>query len=276
MPQTSAPAVESDPSTTKQAALRASATLVGTRLGLQDVNRTGAVANSPLTFAENGGWIVLFRFGALVTIGLDPSRQRSWRGRIGPLTEEPAADPAVEEVDVRIDPHAAEGVTAKGELTLRDLDIGRAHVIALILAKSAVLDHYETRVAAVFDRVEGLARALRRGRLPRRGKALLRELGDVLLIQSRMVGRVEVSDKPELVWDDPQLDLLYERFAIEFELRERDHELSRKLELISRVAETYLELLNNRQALRVEWYIVLLILVEILLSLYMIFSPSGR
>lgn len=119
MPQTSAQAVESDPSTTTRAALRASATLVGTRLGLQDVNRTGAVAHSPLTFAENGGWIVLFRVGALVTIGLDPSRQRSWRTRIGPLTEEPATDPAVEEVDVRIDPHAAEGVTAKGELTLR-------------------------------------------------------------------------------------------------------------------------------------------------------------
>jgi len=238
------------------------------------MDRAGAVAHSPLTFEDKGGWVVLFRFGALVTIGLEPSRQRQWRGRIGPLTEEPLGDPAVEEVDVRIDATAAEGVTAKGELTLHGIDLGRAHVVAQILAKSTVLDHYETRVAEVFDRVEVLARALRRGRLPHRGKALLRELGDVLLIQSRMVGRVEVSDKPELVWDDSELDILYERFAKEFELKERDHELTRKLDLISGVAETYLELLNNRQALRVEWYIVLLILVEILLSLYMIFGPG--
>lgn len=254
---------------------RAKASLLGTRLALHELSRTGAAARSPLTFEEPaGGWVVLFRFGALVTIDLEASAQRAWHRRLEPLVEEPHDEPAVEEVDVAIDRDVAEGVTPRGVLTLRRIDLGRAHVLALVLAKSAVLDYYEIRVAQVFDRVEVLAKGLREARLPRRPKALLRELGDVLLIQSRMVGRVEVSDKPELVWDDPELDLLYERFASEFELRERDHELSRKLDLISGVAETYLELLNNRQTLRVEWYIVILILVEIVLSLYMIFGPS--
>jgi len=53
-------------------------------------------------------------------------------------------------------------------------------------------------------------------------------------------------------------------------LRDRDLALARKLDLISRTAETYLDLLNNRQALRVEWYIVVLIVVEIVLSLWQI------
>ena len=47
--------------------------------------------------------------------------------------------------------------------------------------------------------------------------------------------------------------------------------LNRKLELISRTAETVLELLQHRHSLRVEWYIVILIVVEILLTLYELF-----
>ncbi|HVN25029.1 MAG TPA: RMD1 family protein, partial [Syntrophorhabdales bacterium] len=93
-------------------------------------------------------------------------------------------------------------------------------------------------------------------------------IGDVLLIQAQTVGRVEVTEKPEITWDQPALDRLYERLAAEYELHDRDLALSRKLELVSRTAETYLDLLNSRQNIRLEWYIVVLILVEIGLALY--------
>ena len=43
--------------------------------------------------------------------------------------------------------------------------------------------------------------------------------------------------------------------------------LTRKLDLLWRIAETYLDLLNNRQGHRLEWYIIILILIEIALSL---------
>jgi uncharacterized Rmd1/YagE family protein len=97
----------------------------------------------------------------------------------------------------------------------------------------------------------------------------------VLLTESQMVGRVEVTEKPEFTWEDPALDRLYERLAIEFELRDRDRALSRKLELISRSAETYLDLVHNRQTLRVEWYIVVLILIEIAIGIFQMAFSRG-
>jgi uncharacterized Rmd1/YagE family protein len=48
--------------------------------------------------------------------------------------------------------------------------------------------------------------------------------------------------------------------------------LERKLDLISRTAETLLELMQHKRSLRVEWYIVILIVIEILLTLYEIFA----
>ena len=89
-----------------------------------------------------------------------------------------------------------------------------------------------------------------------------------LLIQQKMVGRVETGEKPELLWDHPELERFYVRLAEEYELRDRDRALDRKLDVISRTVETLLGLVQTRSSLRVEWYIVLLIVAELLLSTY--------
>lgn len=85
------------------------------------------------------------------------------------------------------------------------------------------------------------------------------------------MGRVEVVDKPELLWEHPALERFYERLLDEFEIRERHVALERKLELVSRTAQTVLELLQARRSFRLEWYVVLLILLEIIISLFQIF-----
>jgi len=73
------------------------------------------------------------------------------------------------------------------------------------------------------------------------------------------------------LWVKPELERIYLRLEDEYELRERHVALERKLEVISDTAETLLELLRTRSSLRVEWYIVILILVEIIITLYDMF-----
>lgn len=145
----------------------------------------------------------------------------------------------------------------------------RLQIVADVLAKSVVLAHYEEAIAEVFDAIEPLAEDLTKSGSSRRSsKELLRHIGGTLVIQTRTVWRVEVTDKPEILWERPDLELLYTRLVDEYELQERHLALERKLQLISRTASTALELLHNKRSLRVEWYIVLLILVDIVLSLY--------
>lgn len=54
----------------------------------------------------------------------------------------------------------------------------------------------------------------------------------------------------------------------DFELCERDTALVRKITLVTRTAQTSLELLHSMRSLQVEWYIVILFVVEILLALF--------
>ena len=84
------------------------------------------------------------------------------------------------------------------------------------------------------------------------------------------MGRVQPSEKPDVLWDRPDLEVLHLRVADEFEIRDRNIVLERKLDLIARTAELLLDLLQNRRALRVEWYVVALIIFEILLTLFQI------
>ena len=156
-----------------------------------------------------------------------------------------------------------------GAVVIEAASLERLQIIANVLSKSLVLGHSEARIAGVFDRIEPLAVGLqRKGRPGAQARELLQQIGDVLLTQHRMVGRVEVEEKPDVLWDHPELERLYARLEDEYELVERSRAMERKLALISETAGTLIELVHNQRSLRLEWYIIGLIGLELILSLY--------
>jgi uncharacterized Rmd1/YagE family protein len=246
------------------------ALLLGERLDTRAFERDEQLGIAPLTVDIPGGGVaVLFRYGAVVLFGAATAALDNFVASLRPLVT--AALPVAERDDARllIRPEADQVVDLAGNIFLPEKTTERLQVVADILAKGLVLSHYETRIADIFDGIEPLAATLReKGRAGARSKELLRHIGDVLLMQQKMVGRVETGEKPELLWDHPELERLYVRLAEEYELRDRDRALDRKLDIISRTVETLLGLVQTRSSLRVEWYIVLLIVAELLLSTY--------
>jgi uncharacterized Rmd1/YagE family protein len=256
--------------------LRARAVSVGERIDTRSLERGRALHPSPLTVpAGERGAAVLFRYGAVVFFELEPVEEAWFLETLRPFVQGPFENPESEEVELAVDPEQDGRVSADGVVAIRDTDLTRLQIVAHILAKSVALAQYEVQVKEVFEQVEPLAEALRKGRGGGvRGRALLRQIGNVLLTQSRTVGRVEIAEKPEVTWDRAELERLYARLGEEYELRERDVALGRKLEVISRTAQTFLDLLYNRRSLRVEWYIVILILLEIGLTVYDLFAHA--
>jgi uncharacterized Rmd1/YagE family protein len=255
-----------------QAQFRARAVLLGERLELRGWDTLEVLATTPLTLGVRGGGVaVLFRFGAVVFFGVAAQDEVVFLDALRARVANPHAKPEIEAVDVRAAPGEKEAVV-DGVVSLDSITVERLQVIADVLAKSLVLALYESRVADTFDGIEPVARELeRKGRIRGNADQLLKHIGATLLVDHTMVGRVAVSEKPELLWDNPALEGLYIRLEDEFELRERQEALERKLGVISRTAETLVELIQSRHALRVEWYIVALIVLEVLLTLYQMF-----
>jgi uncharacterized Rmd1/YagE family protein len=261
-----------DPLRIDQTTFKARALLIGERLDLRSWENVETLATTPLAVALHGsGVAVLFRYGAVVFFNAAPQDEISFLEAIRPKVVHAYATPETETVEIRVVP-AAKEIISGGVVTLDKLTVERLQLIADALAKSVVLALYESRVAAAFERTEPLARQLEHaGKISGRPRELLKNIGGTLQVDHLMVGRVAVLEKPELLWERPELEGLFIRLEDEFELRERHEILEQKLRVVSRTAETLLELIHSRHSLRVEWYIVILIVVEIMLTLYAMF-----
>ncbi|AFZ42347.1 protein of unknown function DUF155 [Halothece sp. PCC 7418] len=217
------------------------------------------------------GVAVLFPYGVVVLFGLSQAEETDFLKKLTAYVSEPFPNPEMESVEIKLNPEKSERVK-NGVLCLKQYSVEHLQIVADVLGKTVVLAHYETKLASVFDQVEPFTASLQKNyELTRPGKELLHELGSTFLFQYKMVARVEIIDKPELLWEFPELENLYLRLEDEYEIRERHQALERKLDLIYRTSQTVLELMEHRTSLRVEWYIVILIVVEIVLSVYELF-----
>ena len=96
----------------------------------------------------------------------------------------------------------------------------------------------------------------------------LKHIGNALLVQQRVSGLVAVAEKPDVLWERPNLERFYGRLEDEYELKERADVLTRKLTVISDTAQALADIIDTERLLRLEMIIVLLIAVEIVISVY--------
>lgn len=226
----------------------------------------------PVTVAVGAGCAMLFRSGAVVFFAVDTVAQERFLHDLTPRIHGRYQVPESERATIRIGDADAVGPDA---LVIKESSIERMQVIAEILAKSVVLARNEQEIGTAFDSIEPLAVEMKRvpRKLPWRYSDLVRHIGEAMLVEHQLVDRAEVLEKPELLWDRADLDRLYARLEDEYEIRERHLVLESKLSLVTAAARTMLELNQARRSLNVEYYILALIVVEVVLALYQIFRP---
>ena len=251
---------------------KAHAVLVADRIDLRAWKAEDRLASNPLAVpVTGGGAAVLFRYGVVVFFDVTAEEEAAFLAGIAHLSAGTLVSEESEEVEIHVDPRAREGVQGERVLVATD-EIERLQIVADVLSKSVVLAYYETQVSGSFDRIEPLARELERvGRISGSSALLSRRIGGLLRTAHTMVGRAAVAEKPELLWERPELEGLFLRLESEFEIRERHTALNEKLDLITRTMQSLVQLQESRHSLRLELYIVILIVVEILLMLYELF-----
>jgi uncharacterized Rmd1/YagE family protein len=254
--------------------LTARALIVGDRIDTAGLERPDMIAASPLAFRTGAnGMVALFRFGVAVMVGLSPIEEEDLLGKLKLRTAGQTArsddETATLEIATELDDRAPPG----GPIQMKDLSPERFLVLADALAKTVALGRDERQVNAVFDVIEPFAAKLAHsGRTPFRRAAMLKLIGQALLVQHRVSGRVAVEEKPDVLWDRPDLERLYLRLEDEYELKERAAALKRKLDVIVETAHALTDIIDADRATRLETTILILIVVEVVLALYQIFA----
>jgi uncharacterized Rmd1/YagE family protein len=245
------------------------------------INTTGfegeILSNTPLSIRmPANGIAVLFRYGVVVLIDLSAQQEREFLERLSVYVSGKFDRYEEEIATIRLTGADDDQVPVGGPIQVKSMSHERLLVIADVLAKSVVLAHDEQQVASVFEVIEPFARELAtrgKARLDRTG--ILKLIGNALLVQQRVSGRVAIAEKPDALWDRPDLERLYARLEDEYELQERVEALNRKLVVISDTANTLADIIDTQRSLRLELIIVALIAFEVVMALYQMFATRG-
>lgn len=267
--------VNSNPTAAQQTT--AHALLIGDRINTAGFEGQ-VLSNAPLAVkVGSNGMAVVFRYGVAVLIGLSAAEEAAFLeklqlrtyGKISPYEEEWAKIQIAKEGD--------EPIPVGGPIQVREFSLERMLIVADALAKSVVLGRDEREVANVFDTIEPFARELANfGKTSRNRSSLLKLMGNALLVQHRVSGRVAVSEKPDVLWDRPDLERLYARLEDEYELSERFETLTRKLQVVAETATTLSDIIDTKRSLRLEIIVVILIAFEIIVTSYQIYASGGH
>ncbi|KAJ0398758.1 hypothetical protein P43SY_009826 [Pythium insidiosum] len=172
------------------------------------------------------------------------------------------------------------------QITVREIDHINIHVIAGVLAQTVAMEHYERQIEAILSEFEKLNTAVERN--GPRGALFGIGIGDkqterqqhkklfqivatnnTLLID--LVSKLRVIDRKrpgDAAWSHTRYHTMWESLVEDFELSERFNNLNFKLELIQHNTKFFLEVLGTHKGERMEWYIIILIAAELLISLY--------
>ena len=256
---------------------RVRAFLLSDRIDTANLEHDGVVSTAPVTYKfGKDGFVTLFRYGVVVTLCLSPDEEQQVLRSLQPRLVRPISPPEEETLLIEQVPDKDDQILPGGPLVLKTITPEHLIVIADALSKSVVLARDERVVAAVFDIVEPFARQLaEKGRLFGGRRTILKHIGNALLVQHRLSGRVAVTEKPDVVWDRQDLDRLYARLEDEYELKERAEALSRKLKVIADTAEILTDTIDTRRSLRLEIIIVILIAVELLVAGYQVLHSAN-
>lgn len=248
-------------------AIQVRALAVGDRIDKAGLERPDTFSTSPLAFrVGTNGRVALYRFGVVVLAGLTPQEETeilaSLKGRVADLREH-----VDDEDTITVNVGGGDDKVSSGVVNVQKFGDDRFIVIADTLAKSVGLMRNERSVNAVFEKVEPFAAEMAAsGKTPSDRQAVLKLVGEAIMLQHRLTARIAGYEKPKIVWEKPELERLYDRLTEEYEIEDRTETLEGKLEVVIENARMLAEVLDAGRAGRIELWITLLIALEVVLS----------
>ena len=144
-------------------------------------------------------------------------------------------------------------------------------IIAFVIAKSVALERIEEQVDTVLDEMEGMIELLDKGKLNIPDKKFAKLASTILNFRYSSLVSIMVLDKPDITWDNPEADRLYQTMASLFELDLRYQQIKHKADTLMDTTEVISTLSHATRASRLEIIIIVLIAIEIVIYLFEMF-----
>jgi required for meiotic nuclear division protein 1 len=215
-----------------------------------------------------GKYVRLFHFGSLVFSNCSSGEIMEMVGFLKQIDKSVnAVNPFEYAEDYRIEVDTgAYQVIGNDCMTVPGAEPFYSEIVAIVLAKSVALDRIETRIDRLLDDVEEIVDNLHLGRLTVSDEHLARLSAKILGFKLDTLSYIRLADKPGITWSSDEAAKLYDKLSVVFELNERYSSVRYKLDTLLGITEVFGGLVHAKRGTKLEWAIIILILVEIILQ----------
>lgn len=225
-----------------------------------------------LTHSKKIGDIFIFSYGCLVTWGLKKNEETALLETLKPFSINPLPSIELARFVFRYGNYTEMATHERFNVDLIILESDSIQLklaFSYGLAQSIQLESYESAVQKTIDENAHFPEQLaKKGTISLSQKEISKRMGKIFLARSSINLNSEYLAAPEYFWEHPNLEdyfIMCEKFL---DIKQRVSALNQKLDVLHELFEMLTSQLQNRHANMLETIIIILILVEIVISLW--------
>ena len=138
-------------------------------------------------------------------------------------------------------------------------------ILLMMMAHSVALAHYDQFSQELIAKVRMHTTNLEnKGRLTITTRNILKMLGRVHNAQNQIAETLYIFDAPGITWQHAYYNKVYQEFSLHFELSHRYRSIDNTFKIAEASLKSFLEVKHHNESSKLEWIIIILILVEII------------
>jgi uncharacterized Rmd1/YagE family protein len=213
-------------------------------------------------------YVYIFYFGSIASINLTIHELKDvvlYLKKLDKNLKENTSFSYIEDFKLIVD-EAAELEINYDSIIVNSLKEHQLSIVATILAKSVALKKIEVDTDILLDEIERVMVLLDKGHLNISDEQLAKMSGKILRFKYNSLSYLMLLDKPDIAWKIEAAEDIFVQLSDLFEIKERYDKIRHKTELLLDITEVFSSLSHAKRGTRLEWAVIILILIELILA----------
>jgi required for meiotic nuclear division protein 1 len=220
--------------------------------------------SSELFYKDNAGkYTYILSYGIVIFAGQSDIEKSTFLTFLNDFTEDKVEGNFDDHFVLKTDPNVS--VLLKYDsITISEITDETIRIVMLNIGQSVALDYYEKLTFDIFYDSQKITNDLEKtGTFKYSKKELLKFIGKTINIKNSIIDNLYIFDSPEEVWENELLERIDKGLKKTFDLKMRYQDIDYKLKIVQDNLKLFTDLLQNRESTRLEWVIIILILIEV-------------
>ena len=230
---------------------------------------SGSTSELFFAFKEPNRYLYVFDYGVVVLANYNKQDKNDFIELIQKYATTLVPVDLFEVYQIQTDENLIKAIVKNAYVSVPKINASLLRIVMLNIGQSVALEYYEMLTDELISSSKHYILELEKhGKLSISKTNLLKYIGRVLNVKNSIVDNLYILDDPNLVWENEELNILNRHLKANFDINPRFKDLDYRLQIVENNLTLFTDVLNVRESTRLEWIIIILILIEIGVALF--------